>query len=460
MRSRKNLVLVISILASFVAFLDGSVVNVALPAIARDLGGGLAAQQWVVDGYLLTLGSLILVAGSLSDLFGRKKVLVTGLAGFLITSVLCAIAPNSTFLIVSRMLQGVAGALLVPSSLAIIISTFKGREQGRAIGSWTAWTGIAFVIGPLLGGYLVDAVSWRLVFWINILPIAVTLGLLRLLDLAETPPEHAQVDVLGTLLCALGLGGTVYAFIEQPYYKWGSAMVYAPLVAGLVLFCGFLLYEKRAENPMLPFALFRIRNFVVGNLATILIYAGLSVATFIIVLFLQMVMKYSALQAGMALLPVTLLMFVLSPRFGALAGKYGPRLFMALGPVVAAAGFASFLRVHDVMNYWTQLFPGIVLFGMGLSMTVAPLTSAVLGDIDSRSAGAGSAVNNAIARIAGLVAIALVGLVIGGHAFDTGLVTHGVHAFHKGALGMAVLLFAGGVISAIGIQNARNLKAQ
>jgi EmrB/QacA subfamily drug resistance transporter len=495
MTKQQRLVLVVSILASFVAFLDGAIVNVALPAIQRELGGGLSAQQWIVDAYLLTLGSFILIAGSLSDLLGRKRILTLGLLGFGIASLLCAVAPNSGTLIIFRGLQGVAGALLVPSSLAIIISTFSGPAQGKAVGTWTAWTGISFLIGPLLGGLLVDSTSWRWIFAINVLPIAVTLYLLRSVK-ASKETQKAKVDITGALLCAAGLGGTVYALIEQPRYGWGSPHIYLPLVIGLVLLALFLLYERRAAKPMLPLSLFRNHNFSVGNVATLGIYAGLSIATFLIVLFLQQVSHYSALSSGLALLPVTLIMFALSPRFGALAGKYGPRYFMGFGPILAAAGFLLMLRMTPHAHYFTQLFPAVVLFGVGLSITVAPLTAAILGDVPQAQAGIASAVNNAIARIAGLVAIAGVGAVVAiqfgnslqstlagrvpanilEKAKQTSLVTTppapyqhdivfkqamtdaSVSAYRTGIMVTAGLVVSGGIISLIGIRNPEKAK--
>lgn len=446
MTTQQRLVLLVGILASFVAFLDGSVVNVALPAIARELGGGLVLQQWVVDAYLITLGSLILVAGSFSDLFGRKRVMAAGLIGFGVASVLCAVSPSGAFLVVARALQGVAGALLVPSSLALIISNFSGPAQGKAVGSWTAWTGIAFIVGPLVGGALVDSSSWRLIFAINILPIGLTLWLMKLLGRERREQVKTRVDWWGALLCAFGLGAPVYALIEQSHYGFSSPAIYIPLVAGVAAFVGFLLYERRSKAPMLPLELFRIRNFSAGNVATVSIYSGLSIATFLLALAVQQLGGYSAFQAGMALLPVTIIMFLLSPRFGALAGKFGPRLFMALGPIIAAAGFALLAQLPARMDYWAHLLPGILLFGLGLSVTVAPLTSAVLGSIDPRRAGIASAVNNAVARIAGLLAIAMLGLVTGPVLSLAGV--------HRGLWCIAGLLLAGGVISWFGIRNS------
>jgi EmrB/QacA subfamily drug resistance transporter len=422
------------------------VVNVALPAIIRNLGGGLSVQQWIVDAYLLTLGSLILIAGSLSDLFGRKRILKLGLIGFAAASILCALTPNSTLLILARGLQGIAGALLVPSSLALIISTFKGAEQGKAIGTWTAWTGISFIIGPLVGGFLVDAISWRTIFAINLVPIAITLWLMRSLGQAEKTKKHVQVDFIGAVLCTVGLCGSVYALIEQPHYGWSSPVIYIPFVGGLVLLACFVWLENRVTQPVLPLELFRIRNFSIGNLATIAIYGGLSVATFLIVITVQQLGHYSAFDAGLSLLPVTIIMFVLSPRFGKLAGKYGPRLFMTVGPVLAGLGFLLLLRVSASVTYVSQVLPGVLVFGLGLSMTVAPLTAAILGDIPREHAGIGSAVNNAVSRIAGLIAVATIGLIVGTRLTILG--------FHKSLLAMAFLLIVGGLISAIGIQNS------
>lgn len=435
--------MVISILASFVAFLDGSIVNVALPTIQRDLGGGLALQQWVVDSYLITLGALILLAGSLSDLFGRKRILYAGLIGFGVTSLLCAAAPSGGFLIAARALQGVTGALLVPSSLALIISFFERAKQGEAIGRWTAWTGIAFIIGPLIGGFLVDAVSWRLIFAINILPIAVALWLLKALKIAEKP-KPAKLDLAGAVLCSLGLAAAVFGLIEQPKYGWSHPMIAGSVLLGVILLASFLYVESRSEIAMLKLSLFKIRNFGFGNLATVAIYGGLSVATFIIVIYLQEVGKYTALESGLSLLPVTIILFLLSPRFGALSSKFGPRFFMSVGPILAGIGFLLMLRVTEHISYVSQLLPGVLVFALGLSMTVAPLTSAVLGDIDKSQAGIASAVNNAIARIAGLVTIAFIGLFTG-----TSLSLNG---FRAAILFTAVLVLSGGVISFLGIR--------
>jgi EmrB/QacA subfamily drug resistance transporter len=498
MTKRQRLVLVVSVLAAFVPFMDSAIVNVALPSIQHSLGGGLSAQQWVVDAYLLTLGSLILVAGSIADLFGRKRVLSTGLLGFGAASLLCALAPNDQTLIIARAIQGVAGALLVPSSLAIIIATFKDSAESKAIGRWTAWTSIAFVIGPLMGGVILSFASWRWIFAINVVPIVITLSLLQKLQFDEPKNSGVRVDYLGALLCALGLGASVFALIEQPQYGWASPEIYLPLAAGIVLFFGFLFYEKRIAHPMLPLNLFRNHNFAFGNLATLAIYAGLSVATFLLVLFLQQVGGYSPLLAGLSLLPISIMSFFLAPRFGALAGKYGPRLLMTFGPLTAGCGFLLMLRVGAHVNYWTDLFPAIIVFALGLTMTVAPLTAAVLGDVATAQAGIASAINNAVARVTGLVSIAVVGAVVATRfgvaalrnlscrdlstsvltavkqhslvivppspythdgQFVSALKDAAVQAFHSGAVAIACLMIVGGVVSFVGIRNpSKSLK--
>ena len=435
----------VAILSSFVAFLDGSIVNVALPAIAHSLGGGIVTQQWVLDGYLLTLGSLILVAGALSDSYGRVRVLRTGLILFGAASLLCAAAPDGQVLIVARMIQGAAAALLVPSSLALITSTFNDAPRARAIGLWTGWTGTAFIVGPVLGGVLVDAVSWRLVFGINVLPIAATLALLGRLHDPERVAARTPIDLLGAVLAAFGLAGPVFALIVQDSLGWASPLVFAPFAGGLVCLAVFIWWESRARHPMMPLALFRVRNFGVGNLATAGIYAGISLGLFMLPVFLQEVAGMSAVAAGLATIPLTIMSLSFATLFGTLAGKYGPHLFMAIGPFLGALGFLWMLAARAPLNYWWQILPGVVLFGLGLSITVAPLTAAVLGSIDPTQSGIGSAINNAVSRVAGLLAIASAGAIVGG-TLDYG-------SFHRVMLVTAALLFAGAVVSAVGIRN-------
>ncbi len=391
-------------------FLDGTIVNVALPAIRADLHGGLAQQQWIVEAYLLTLSSLLLIGGSLGDLFGRRRIFAIGLVGFGASSLLCAVAPSSNFLIGARSVQGVFGALLVPSTLALIMDVFPEDERPAAIGSWTALTGIATVIGPLGGGALVQLASWRFIFAINLIPVAITLWLLSRLEGDTRSPGH--VDVVGAVLCALGLGGPVFALIEQPTYGWGDGRVLGPLVGGVVLFVAFLAWERRSPQPMMPLQLFRSRNFAVGNLTTLTMYAGLGVATFFLVLFLQQVAGYKPIEAGLSLLPLTIMMFLLSRRFAALADRLGPHYFMGGGPIVAGAGLLLLVRAGAQADYVTTILPGVLVFGLGLSATVAPLTATVLGSVEPGHSGVASGVNNAIARVAGLLAIAALGAVV------------------------------------------------
>ena len=405
--------LVAAILGTTVVTVDSTVVNVALPAIEQDLGGGLAGQQWTSNAYLLTLSSLLLVAGSLGDLFGARRVFALGVTGFGITSVFCAVAPTVELLVVARALQGVFGALLTPAALAVIVATFPPDERGRAVGAWTAWGGMGTILGPLIGGQLVDSASWRWIFAINVPIVLITLFLvLRVVPAGEGRRGDARVDVVGATLCALGLGGMTYGLIEQPLHGWGDPAVALPLGLGALLFAKFVAWEARSPHPMLPLALFRRRNFAAGNVETFSMYAGLGLLFFFLVLFLQQVAGYSALEAGTTTIPVTLVMFLLSTRFGALADRYGPRFFMGVGPLVAAAGLALFLRLDADVNFLTDLLPGLLVFSLGLSMTVAPLTATVLADADEHNAGIASGVNNAIARVASLIAIAAVGAVV------------------------------------------------
>jgi EmrB/QacA subfamily drug resistance transporter len=396
-----------------VVTVDATVVNVALPAIEDDLGGGLAGQQWTSNAYLVTLGSLLLVGGSLGDVFGERRVFGLGVGAFGVTSLLCAVAPTIELLVAARALQGVAGAVLTPAALAVIVATFAEEERGRAVGAWTAWGGIGTVLGPLIGGQLVDSASWRWIFALNVPLVVVTIVLiLRALPAREPRASRGRVDVVGAALCALGLAGITFGLIEQPLRGFGDPVVLLPLALGVLLFAAFLAYESRAAAPMLPLELFRRRNFAIGNVETLSMYAGLGLLFFFLVLFLQQVAGYSALEAGSSALPVTIVMFLLSQRFGALADRFGPRLFMGVGPLVTAAGLALMLRLGSEVDYLTDLLPGLLVFGLGLAMTVAPLTATVLADADERNAGVASGVNNAIARVASLVAIAGVGALV------------------------------------------------
>ena len=452
--SQERTVLAVAVLASFVTFLDGSIVNVALPDIARELEGGVTLQAWVVDAYLLTLGSLMLVAGSLSDTFGRLRILTAGLIGFAATSLLAAVAPSSEMLIGARALQGVAGALLVPSSLALITSTFSGAAMGRAIGSWTAWTGTAFLVGPLAGGVLVDTVGWRWVFGIVVVPAAATLALVARLpkDAHRGTDGHAYVDWLGAALAVLGLAGPVFALIEGQRIGFGDPRVVLALAGGLVGLVAFVLWERRARHPMMPLRLFRVRTFAVGNLATIGIYAAIGLGTLAIPLLVQEVGGLSATASGLVLLPPTLISLLLASRVGALAARLGPRWFMTLGPLVVATGFLSMLTVREPVDVLWQVVPGVVLFGLGITITVTPLTSTVLAEVHPDEAGIASAVNNAISRVAGLVAVAFIGVITGG-VLD-------VDGFHRIVVVVAALLGVGAVVSAVGLRSVGDRRVE
>ncbi len=493
--TNQRIALIASILGSGIVFLDGTIVNVALPAIRAGLGGGLAAQQWVVEAYLLTLSSLLLIGGSLGDLLGRLRVFRAGLIGFGMFSLLCAVAPSAGFLIGARAAQGAAGALLVPSTLALLMDTFPDQhERAKAIGSWTALTGVATVIGPLGGGALVQAVSWRWIFAINVAPVVITVLLLSKLRGDTREPGH--VDVRGAVMCAIGLGGPVFALIEQPAYGWTNPRVLAPLIIGVVTFAAFLASERRSPEPMLPLHLFASRNFAVGNVTTLAMYGGLGVATFFTIVFVQQVAGYSALGAGLSLLPLTAVMFVLSRRFGALADRYGPHWFMGGGPIVAGAGLLLLTRMGAHAPYASTMLPGVLVFALGLAATVAPLTATVLGSVDAHHSGVASGVNNAVARVAGLLAIAALGAVVSAsfahrltqetktlppqtHAFVSrartkafviatpgvdpaaraqvrrALEDASVHAYHVGLIIGAVLATLGGVAALVGIENPR-----
>lgn len=445
MSTTQRFVLWIAILGSFVAFLDGTIVNVALPAISDELGGGLRTQQWVVDAYLITLGALILVAGSVSDAYGRVLVLRIGLIGFGVASLAIAAAPTAEFLIVARAVQGAAGAFLVPSSLALITSNFSGGAQGRAIGIWTAMTTSAMIVGPLVGGLLVDLASWRLAFLINVFPIGATLVLLARGGFRDTRQPDASIDWLGAALCTLGLGGMVYALIEQPHLGWSSPAIWVPLLLGAVLFALFILRQRRVRSPILPLDLFRVRNFSAGNIATTFIYGALALNGMVVVVYLQEGAGLSATLAGLASLPTTILLILFSSRVGTLSGRWGPRLFMTVGPITMGAGALLLLTVSTDFSYWWQVLPSMVVLGAGLALTVAPLTSAILGSIGPERSGIASAVNNAVARVAGLIAIALLATIVGG-ALD-------LDGFHRAAIVTAALMIAGGITSFLGIRN-------
>lgn len=498
MSRQERLTLVATILGSTVVFLDSTVVNVALPSISDNLNAGLAGQQWVVEAYMLTMVSLLLVGGSLGDQFGRRRMFVAGLLAFGATSALCAVSPTVELLVAARALQGIAGALLVPGSLAIVAATFEGPARGKAVGTWTAWTGIATVIGPAGGGALIGLLSWRAIFWVNLPLVAVTAVLtLRAVAESRDPDASRGVDRLGIVLSALGLGGPVFALIEQPTRGWSDPAVLIPLVGGVACFAVFLVYEARARHPMLDLALFRIRNFAIANVTTLAAYAGLIGGLFFVGLYLQQVVGYTPLEAGLATTPISVLLFVLSPRFGKVASSTGPRLPMTAGPIVAGIGLIGMLRVGADAEYLTDVFPAIFVFGLGLAATVAPLTATVLDSVTERRVGIASGVNNGVSRVAGLLAIAVLGAIISAHfgaSLDAKLgdrplapaaaktvsdakakplavpgtgrlaateasrvgaasVSASTSAFHLGVLIAGLLMIFGGIASGIGIEN-------
>ncbi len=418
--STKQLALVSAILASTIAAVDSSAVNVALPAIGRDLGGGFAAQQWVANAYLLTLSALILLAGSLTDRLGEKRMFMAGVGGFGIGSALCALSPTIGVLIVARGLQGVSGALLTPAALAIIVSVFPKDERGGAIGKWTAWGGIGILAGPVLGGEIVDIASWRWIFLINV-PIVIAAIFIGRRGIPAHPareagnrggPAEVPIDWTGAALAAGGLAGISFALIEQPVLGWSDPAVSGTLAAGLVLFASFVVFESHARAPMLPLALFSHRNFSVANAQTFAMYGGIGLLGFFVTIYLQQVAGYSALKSGVTGLLPTAVMFTLSARMGKLADRYGSRWFLVVGPLFVAAGFALMMRYGTSVSLLTDVVPALLVFSFGLALTVAPLTATVLADVSESDAGIASAVNNAIARTAGLISVAAVGAIV------------------------------------------------
>jgi EmrB/QacA subfamily drug resistance transporter len=440
-------VLAISVLGSGIVFLDGTVVNVALPSIGDDFGAETSSLQWILNGYLLTLASLILLGGSLGDRYGRRRIFVIGVAWFTAASLLCAIAPSANALIAARLLQGVGGALLTPGSLAMIEASFKPGDRARAIGAWSGLGGVAAAIGPLLGGYLVEAVSWRAIFLINV-PIGVFVALMATRHVPETrdPSAPARLDGLGALLAAIGLGGTTYALIEAPDKGLSGGIVLAA-AAGVIALVSFLMVERRSPHPMMPLDLFRSRQFSAANLVTFVVYGALGGVFFLLVAFLQISAGYSPVAAGAASLPVTILMLLFSASSGALAQRIGARIPLTVGPLVIAAGMLLMGRIPADANYLTSVLPAVVVFGLGLTLVVAPVTATVLAAADSRHSGIASGINNAVSRVAGLLAVAVLPLVAGltGDAFyDPTAMTSG---FHTAMHATAALAALGGVIA-------------
>ncbi len=401
--------LVATIIGSGVVILDGFVVNLALPNLARDLHASFADLQWVIDAYLLSLSALILIGGSLGDIFGRKRMYMFGLVGFGVTSLLCGLAPNLQILIALRIIQGVSGALLVPGALAIINTNFSAEQRGAAFGHWTAWSSIVTAIGPLIGGYIISIASWRWIFFIN-LPLVVICYILAATNIEESKSkEKRTIDYMGAGLAALALGGVTYGLIEGPPSHWGSRAVGA-LVAGLVLGATFLWVEAHKRDPMLRLALFKSRNFSGVNITTFAMYGGLAGFIFALLIYLQTNLNYTSLQAGISLLPISIVMMLLAGRMGKIAARTGSRLFMTFGPLIASAGIFWLSLLHSGDSYLLGVFPGVFLFSLGLAVTVAPLTIVVMSSVPQSESGLASGINNAVSRAAGLIIIAMLGL--------------------------------------------------
>ena len=445
--------LLATVLGSGIAFLDGTVVNVALPAIGRDLDVGLSSLQWTVDAYLLTLGSLLLLGGSLGDRYGRRRMFVTGLIAFTAASLLCGVAPDAGALIVARAVQGVGGALLVPGSLALLSASFHPDDRGKAVGAWSGLAGVSTAIGPVLGGWLIDAVSWRLVFLINV-PLAAFAVLVTLRHVPESR-EHGdlgRLDLAGAATVSLGLGGVVFALIEGPARGWSPGIVAGGIV-GVVCLVAFPIIELRVPHPMVPMSLFENRQFSGANATTFAVYGALSTVMFLLVIHLQNQLDYSALEAGAALLPVTVLMLLLSSRAGDLAQRIGPRAPMTIGPMVVAVSALLLSRVEPGSSYYAGVLPGALVLGMGLVITVAPLTTAVMASVDEEHLGTGSGINNAVARVAGLLAVAVLPGVVG--IVGEGVTTAEFNDGFKTAMYITAALSAiGGLLSFLTIRRA------
>jgi EmrB/QacA subfamily drug resistance transporter len=454
-------VIAATVMGSGMAALDSTVVGIALPAIGHDFHANVAGLQWIVTGYLLTLAGLLLLGGALGDRFGRRRLFLIGITWFALASALCGLAPNTGVLVAARGFQGVGSALLTPGSLAILEASFVPEDRGRAIGAWSAFGGVATAIGPFLGGYLIGAISWRLIFFIN-LPVAAAVLTLGIRHVPESRDVHAprRIDIGGAALATVGLIGMTYGIIEGPPKGWTSVTVVSALVLGVAAIGGFVAAEARERHPLLPLGIFGSSQFTASNVVTFIVYGALGGALFLLPIELQNVSHYSATEAGAALLPVTFVMFALSAQSGALAGRIGPRLQMSVGPVVVGAGMALLARLGvsgHAANYIDRVLPAIIVFGLGLAITVAPLTATVLGAVEADHAGIASAVNNDVARTAGLLAVAVLPVAAGLTGSSYLHAAAFAHGFRTAVLLSAGACALGGLVALLTIRNPRRV---
>ncbi|HEX4126332.1 MAG TPA: DHA2 family efflux MFS transporter permease subunit [Acidimicrobiales bacterium] len=443
-----------TVLGSGIALLDSTVVGIALPSIGREFHGGVGTLQWVVTGYTLTLAAFLLLGGALGDRYGRKRVFSIGVAWFAVASALCGLAPTAGILIAARFVQGVGGALLAPGSLAILQTSFRPDDRARAIGAWSGLSGVAAAAGPLVGGYLLAIGSWRWIFFIN-LPIAAAVLVITARHVPESrdPTASGRVDTVGAALAVVFLAGLTYGLIEAPTLGWSSPAVVACLVVAGLAAPAFLFVEHRRAHPMLPLHLFRSRQFSGANGVTFAVYGALGGALFLLPIELQIVKGYTALESGVALLPLTVVMLALSARSGALSARIGPRLQMTVGPLVVGAGLALLTRATDAGSYWTQVFPAVLIFSLGLAVTVAPLTATAMGAAPPENSGVASAVNNVVARAGGLLAVAVLPLLAGltgAAALDSATLATG---FRTAMVISGIACAAGGVLAALTVRN-------
>jgi EmrB/QacA subfamily drug resistance transporter len=447
-------VIMATVLGSGMAAIDATIVGIALPTIGREFHASLAALQWVVTGYTLTLAALLLLGGSLGDRYGRRRVFCVGVVWFALSSAACALAPGVTVLVITRVLQGIGAALLTPGSLAILQASFAPDDRGRAIGTWSGLGGVATAAGPLLGGYLIVAASWRWIFLINV-PIGVLVLLVSVRHVPESrdPTATKRVDVAGAVLATLSLAGVTYGLIAGPARGWSDALVVLTLVLGTVAGVAFVLVERASPSPMLPLAVFRLRQFTVTNAVTFIVYAALGGALFLLPVELQVVDYYTPLESGVALLPLTIVMLLLSARSGRLASKIGPRLQMSVGPVVVGIGLGLLARTTTDSSYASGVLPAVLVFGLGLAVTVAPLTATALGAVPAEHAGLASALNNDVARLGSLLAVAVLPALAGITGTSYLHPAEFSRGFRTAVVAAGAMCIGGGVLAAVGIRN-------